>query len=508
MEYIRKEKKCGSLWLPFVNDSRTKKKFRDESIKNSKDPDADSSFAWNDLIGVDSASLMAAYGGKNFALNTFEASHHVKIETKWSINLITALPDDKNSIPNGPTETTVAKKGAASKAKARLVLKAVNESVEASLGDNASEGRKRSSRDDVTNASARTTGSGDSGDADGAERPPKRKKSTKPSISKEAAMVCDAIARLGPKDMEWVSSSLVGQLASMIRDGRKATASADGEGESTKFCPSTELHTLACEVINAVTDAHSGFATLEYKDASDKSRSVTYLKLFKPSKKEAEDLVQRGGFAAVVAKRAKSVTTLMSHYDDACDADTGKSLLAKVAKDLEYTVFKASDWELPAHVLEAHVVAFIERYEAHARFGEEGFESSHPHIKKIKELLKTIGSVECRTSNLSRRMSTSLDPKQQKLSSRIRTFKEGKPRPGGCQTKRTANDTPTASGVIGSSGNIYFSVGKDAILPEHWREAFELCEYGRAPAAWREIFVSDNDLDGSQKIKAEYTSHK
>ena len=91
---------------------------------------------------------------------------------------------------------------------------------------------------------------------------------------------------------------------------------------------------------------------------------------------------------------------------------------------------------------------------------------------------------------------------------RISTFKEGRARPGGYQTKRTANDVSTASGVIGSSDNMYFSVGKDAILPEHWKEAFELCEYGRAPAAWREIFVSDNDLDGSQKIKAEYTSHK
>ena len=1206
----------------FVNNSKSKRKFRDDAITDSDDRQADGSFAWNELIGVDAASLVAAYGGKTHVLNNFDTIHHVKIENKWSVDLVTALPADKASIPDGPTEKTVAKKGTASKVKARLLMgrfKAGNESVDTSpsdLGGGVTASRKRSSSG-ISDANDNNTSA--SSDADVAKRPQKKRKTSsgkpKPSISKEAAMVGDAIARLGPKDMGWASSSLVGQLASMIRDGRKATASAEGEGESTKFCPSTELQTLAYEVINAVTDSHSGFATLQYRDASDKSRSVTYLKLFQPSNKEAKDLVQTGGFAAIMSKRAKSVMTLVSHYDDAYDAETGKSLIAKVAKDLDYTVFKESEFELasheishlrdfigtsttgmgrlndfyratrnvelfptsypslvkeyeeqfalpyksvmvplyisssddmgsgktepclfiysadpcliaesitqaaissntfeesftfcklrkrvilvmgsdrgdgaysklirlanrtkgntaehcqimahydrgaecyenikttvanpeypirdfdrqaendllhmmlvivkdekgkmidgrayalhfhkritrtrrsgtaevaelayeteiqcvqredifttlpplsprskaedipigvtnedaaisirlaassnnacpkeydgfvlhdsnsnqevfrsqfryggkltvpkkatvsvecqrieafdssdvknyliqygvngasagcscpcctaicvkshnsydrvkpewqgavdtemkndvdelkregyrtgdaplrdgphwdldacherylrltgdgkfnigpdtqsryrkecasvvnkpltdrPAHkkplncmhspantmkhyfqylrtslanidrdspfhllvkellseaetqlndtgawkqtksldesysrriklaenkaeqyqnegndmmythwmdevaeimqerlanandgfgnahklragmetfvesakfyldkkskkprgpvsyainksfeidgkarfladkggfdlthkdnlkvaenwekivarvnktypddpdrqqrvqdlmngsrdmvkdllemasilksqskittaklealkivltriskrwrkevpnklvflsyhILEAHVVAFIERYEAYARFGEEGFESSHPHIKKIKELLRTIGSVECRTSNLSRRMSTSLDPKQQKLSSRIRTFKEGRPRPGGYQTNRIANDVATASGVIGSSGNMYFSVGKDAILPRHWREAFELCEYGRAPAAWREAFISDDSLDGSQKIKAEYTSHK
>ena len=341
----------------FVNNSKSKRKFRDFAITDSDDPQADGSFAWNDLIGVDAASLIAAYGGKTYALDNFDATHHVKIEDKWNVCLITALPDDKNSIPNGPTETTVAKKGAASKAKARLILKAVDESVDVSLGelgDSASGRRKRSSGDDIANASA------GNGDADGADRPPKRKKPSgkpKPSNSKEVDAVCDAIRRLGPKDMEWVSSSLIGQLASMMREGRRAAA-AEGDGEGSKFCPTPELMALAYEVINSVMDTNSGFATLSYKDAQGKPRSVTYLKLFQPSKKEAGDLVQRGGFAAIVAKRAKSVTTLISHYDDAYDAETGKSLLTKVAKDLKYTVFKESDWELPAHEV-THLRDFI-----------------------------------------------------------------------------------------------------------------------------------------------------
>ena len=357
MEYLRKENKCGSLWFPFVNDSKSKKKFRDLAITDSDDQQADGSFAWNELIGVDAASLVAAYGGKSHALDSFDTIHHVKIENKWNVYLVTALPADKTFIPDCPTDATVAKKGGASKAKARLVLdrfKAGEDSVDAPLG-----GRNRSSGDDIANASACTTGSSD---ADVAERPPKKRKTSsgkpKPSISKEAAMVGDAIARLGPKDMGWASSSLVGQLASMIRDGRKATASAEGEGESTKFCPSTELQTLAYEVINAVTDSHSGFATLQYRDASDKSRSVTYLKLFQPSNKEAKDLVQTGGFAAIMSKRAKSVTTLVSHYDDACDAETGKSLIAKVAKDLDYTVFKESEFELASYEI-SHLRDFI-----------------------------------------------------------------------------------------------------------------------------------------------------
>ena len=240
MDYLRKEKKCGSLWFVFVNNSKSKRKFRDFAITDSDDPQADGSFAWNDLIGVDAASLIAAHGGKTYALDNFDATHHVKIEDKWNVCLITALPDDKNSIPNGPTETTVAKKGAASKAKARLILKAVDEFVDVSLGelgDSASGRRKRSSGDDIANASA------GNGDADGADRPPKRKKPSgkpKPSNSKEVDAVCDAIRRLGPKDMEWVSSSLIGQLASMMREGRRAAA-AEGDGEGSKFCPTPEL---------------------------------------------------------------------------------------------------------------------------------------------------------------------------------------------------------------------------------------------------------------------------
>ena len=105
-------------------------------------------------------------------------------------------------------------------------------------------------------------------------------------------------------------------------------------------------------------------------------------------------------------------------------------------------------------------------------------------------------------------MSTSLDPKQQKLSSRITKFKEGKSRPGGYQRQRSANNVSTATGVVRPAGNGYFHVGKDAILPEHWREAYELCEHGRVPDKWRTIFANDVNLDEAEKIKAEYTSHK
>ena len=353
--YLRKSGVCGTLWFPLTHNSKSKKKFGETKKKRDStkgDEKVDQSYSWNDLIGVEHKSFLNAYGGSTNILTQFVSQHKVKIENKWDVNFVTALPPGTTNVPNGPTVDTVAKKGSASEAKARQVLvqyKSTEESGEALR-------RNLDVPDDLAvdcrGGGGRGRDGADASDKD--DRPSKRRKKSdcgsKDTISKELARALNAVAALSPKDVEAASSSLVGQFATMVRERRKAAGG--------KCRPPTELQTVAYEVINALQDAHSGFVTLQYKDSMEKSREATYLRVFQPTKREASDLVQQGGFAAIMSKRAKSVKTLISHYDDAYMAEPGKSVIAKVAKDLEYTVFKESEWELAAHEM-SHLRDFI-----------------------------------------------------------------------------------------------------------------------------------------------------
>ena len=226
--YLRKSGGCGKLWFPLTHNSKSKKKFGETKKKGGSTKEGekvDQSFSWNDLIGIDTASFLRAYGGSTNIQNKFVSQHKVKIENKWDVNFVTALPPGKTNVPNGPTVETVSKKGSASEAKARQVLVEYNSTRESG------EALRRNL--DLPDASVGRGGGGgggggnvgDGGACDKDGRPSKRQKKSdsepKASVSKEATAALNAIEALSTKDVGNVSSSFVGQIASMIRQERK-----------------------------------------------------------------------------------------------------------------------------------------------------------------------------------------------------------------------------------------------------------------------------------------------
>lgn len=168
-------------------------------------------------------------------------------------------------------------------------------------------------------------------------------------------------------------------------------------------------------------------------------------------------------------------------------------------------VFEKANVFLKLHHIEFHVWVFVLVNQMYGRLSEEGFESCHPLINDVQQILAGMVSTQQRVKTFGRRMNVKSDDNVQGINDDVRNKLKGKPRGTYKKTARSGDDLEYLTcGSIVKRENGYLVLSSGGMIPESWEDVFLLVAVNKAPEEWHRVFNDDDDLAEEKKQKAKY----
>jgi hypothetical protein len=159
------------------------------------------------------------------------------------------------------------------------------------------------------------------------------------------------------------------------------------------------------------------------------------------------------------------------------------------------------------HFLYEHVLEFVVLYEMYARVGEEGFESLHPRLSRLKDLVKAVASTRQRANTFNNRMQSNLKPEVAEGNSTIEVATTGQSRGTynvNTNMTRQKDDVTVATSDfvnkrVGENDFIVLTDGS-SLLPKEWEEIYLFVSRGKTPKDWRDGFEQSVAKKGKGKF--------
>ncbi|CAB9528854.1 unknown protein [Seminavis robusta] len=161
------------------------------------------------------------------------------------------------------------------------------------------------------------------------------------------------------------------------------------------------------------------------------------------------------------------------------------------------------------HVLVTHIPQFVRLHGMLGRGSEEGFESSHKCIERVRDPLKCMTSTEERAHTIYRRIMLQSRPEIETIFEEVNEhFSQKKRGPYRKDPSRmkTADSAPAAGRHIDSlslpEGFIQSINGY--VVKEQWKDYFEYVCFSKVPSSWSAIFRNDDGLGSACQVRTEY----
>lgn len=169
-------------------------------------------------------------------------------------------------------------------------------------------------------------------------------------------------------------------------------------------------------------------------------------------------------------------------------------------------VFEDANVFLKLHHIEFQVWTFVVANEMYGRLSEEAFESCHPIINDLQQVLSGMVGTQQRMKTFSRRMNARTNDEVQRIIDDVEEKTNGTAR---CTYKKNRDVSDDdldyiKCGTIVSSENGYLQLSSGSLIPESWKEVYLLCANNEVPQKWHHVFEDDEDLGEETKQKAKY----
>ncbi|CAB9505323.1 hypothetical protein SEMRO_227_G092400.1 [Seminavis robusta] len=160
------------------------------------------------------------------------------------------------------------------------------------------------------------------------------------------------------------------------------------------------------------------------------------------------------------------------------------------------------------HVLVAHIPQFVRTHGMLGRGSEEGFESSHKCIEKVRDPLKCMTSTEDRAHTIYRRIMLQSRPEIERtfegITEHFTRAKRG-PYTKNPSKMKTADRAPAGRDVDSLSlpeGFIQSINGY--VIKASWKEFFEYVCFSKVPLSWSTVFRNDDSLGDGCRVRTEF----
>ncbi|CAB9507987.1 unknown protein [Seminavis robusta] len=176
--------------------------------------------------------------------------------------------------------------------------------------------------------------------------------------------------------------------------------------------------------------------------------------------------------------------------------------------------FAGGDNEDPAifnklHVLVTHIPQFVRTNGMLGRCSEEGFESSHKCIEKVRDPLKCMTSTEDRAHTIYRRIMLQSRPEIERtfesINERFSQKKRGSYNKDPTKMK-TADSAPAGGDVVDSLSlpDGFIQSINGYVIKASWKDHFEFVCFSKVPSSWSTVFREDNRLGDGCRLRTEY----
>lgn len=165
---------------------------------------------------------------------------------------------------------------------------------------------------------------------------------------------------------------------------------------------------------------------------------------------------------------------------------------------------------LKFHHVEAHVLDFVKRYEMYGRVSEEGFESAHPYVNQIRDMLKSVASTTQRINTICQRLHSGMNDEVTSAKTEVKVATTGKKR----SRYDTSNSTSRAHEHVGIvsdffnlvEGGAFLQLAGEVLIPAEWKDVYFMAVFGKVPDWWTSCFQDRNDLGAAAKEKVKFST--